>query len=166
MEPQPRLDVEPFSWPRAPVLLADRLGVRPAGLIGGIVAVLAAAVGGWWALRPPPPPVEDSLPRVVDPAAATTLADELRKLFVVSDNEAYNRCYDVAGPSRAEAWARRSPEGAAVRQAAGTTADASSCSGDEESGAIVQGGRRQVWVKATPGHVRIILPSCALVVRR
>ena len=53
-----------------------------------------------------------TFPPGVDPAAATTLADELRKLFVVSDNEAYNRCYDVAGPSRAEAWARRSPEGA------------------------------------------------------
>ena len=53
-----------------------------------------------------------TFPPGVDPAAATTLADELRKLFVVSDNEAYNRCYDVAGPSRAEAWARRSSEGA------------------------------------------------------
>jgi hypothetical protein len=53
-----------------------------------------------------------TFPPGVDPAAATTLADELRKLFLVSDNEAYNRCYDVAGPSRAEAWARRAPEGA------------------------------------------------------
>ena len=83
MEPQPRLDVEPFSWPRAPVLLADRLGVRPAGLIGGIVAVLAAAVGGWWALRPPPPPVEDSLPRVVDLAAAVTPTSSTSPVLVV-----------------------------------------------------------------------------------
>ena len=53
-----------------------------------------------------------TFPPGVDPATRTTLADELRKLFLASDNEAYNRCYDVAGPSNAEAWARRSPNGA------------------------------------------------------
>ena len=39
-----------FSWRRAPVLLADRLGVRPAGLLGGLLAVVAAACGAWWAV--------------------------------------------------------------------------------------------------------------------
>jgi len=40
-----------FSWRRAPVLLADRLGVRPAGLLGELLAVVAAACGARWALR-------------------------------------------------------------------------------------------------------------------
>ena len=63
-----------FSWRRAPVLLADRLGVRPAGLLGGLLAVVAAACGAWWALRPPPPPAEEVLPFVqtVFPAPAVS----------------------------------------------------------------------------------------------
>ena len=64
MNADPPLDDDhAFSWRRAPVQLADRLGVRPAGLLGAVVAVLAAGLGGWWALRPPPPPVEDTLPQ-------------------------------------------------------------------------------------------------------
>jgi hypothetical protein len=38
-------------------------------------------------------------------AAPTTLAAELRKLFLVSDNEAFNRCYDIAGPAGINCWA-------------------------------------------------------------
>lgn len=67
---------ESFTWRRAPVLLSDRLGLRPAGLVGGILAVLAAGVGAWWALRPPPPPPEDALPFVqqVPAPVSTTVA--------------------------------------------------------------------------------------------
>ena len=39
----------------------------------------------------------------------TTLATELRKLFLVSDNEAFNRCYDLAGPAGINAWADGRP---------------------------------------------------------
>ncbi len=67
---------EPLTWRRAPVLLSDRLGLRPAGLIGAVLAVVAAGVGAWWALRPPPPPPEDTLPFVqqVSTPVSTTLA--------------------------------------------------------------------------------------------
>ena len=49
---------EPVTWRRAPVLLADRLGVRPSGLVLGLLGVVAVGVGAWWALRPPAPPAE------------------------------------------------------------------------------------------------------------
>lgn len=53
------------------VSVSDRLGVSPASLVGGLLAVSAAAAAGWWALRPPdPPPVETVLPA----AAAVPLA--------------------------------------------------------------------------------------------
>lgn len=55
---------EPMSWRRAPVLLADRLGLRPISLLAATLGVLAAGIGAWWALRPPPPPAEASLPFV------------------------------------------------------------------------------------------------------
>ena len=61
---------EPFTWRRAPVLIADRLGLRPAGLIGALACALAVGVGAWWALRP----AEDTLPfvhEVVAPVATT-----------------------------------------------------------------------------------------------
>lgn len=45
--------------------LADRLGIAPATLVVGAVAVAAAAISGWWAFATPtPPPVEQVLPRV------------------------------------------------------------------------------------------------------
>lgn len=62
-----------FSWRRAPVLLADRLGVRPLGLISGALAVLAATLGAWWALRPPPPPADEVLPFVQDISAPAAI---------------------------------------------------------------------------------------------
>lgn len=65
-----------FSWRRAPVLLADRLGIRPAGLLGGLLAVAAAACGAWWALRPPPPPAEEVLPFVQTISPALTVSDD------------------------------------------------------------------------------------------
>ena len=65
-----------FSWRRAPVLLADRLGVRPAGLLGGLLAVVAAACGAWWALRPPPPPAEEVLPFVQTLSPAPAVSDD------------------------------------------------------------------------------------------
>ena len=73
-----------FSWRRAPVLLADRLGVRPLGLIGGALAVIAAALGAWWALRPPPPPAEEVLPFVQDVSTpASTVAPAASGIVVV-----------------------------------------------------------------------------------
>ncbi len=65
-----------FSWRRAPVLLADRLGIRPAGLLGGLLAVVAAACGAWWALRPPPPPAEEVLPFVQTISPTPTVSDD------------------------------------------------------------------------------------------
>ena len=62
---------------------ADRLGVSPAAVIAGVVAVLAAGVGGWWALRAPDPvPTESIVPSVFQtpiptppPATTTTLRE-------------------------------------------------------------------------------------------
>ncbi|MEM8706570.1 MAG: helix-hairpin-helix domain-containing protein [Actinomycetota bacterium] len=73
-----------FSWRRAPVLLADRLGARPVGLLGGALAVLAAGLGAWWALRPPPPPADEVLPFVQDVSTpASTAAPAATELVVV-----------------------------------------------------------------------------------
>ncbi|MEM9466802.1 MAG: ComEA family DNA-binding protein [Actinomycetota bacterium] len=66
---------EPVTWRRAPVLFADRLGLRPAGLLGALAGILAVGFGAWWALRPPPPPAEEQLPfvqEVAAPAPTTT----------------------------------------------------------------------------------------------
>jgi len=76
-------DDHAFSWRRAPVQLADRLGVRPAGLLGAVVAVLAAGLGGWWALRPPPPPVEDTLPQAAAMSTAPTPPPSVPGVLVV-----------------------------------------------------------------------------------
>ncbi|MEO0493632.1 MAG: helix-hairpin-helix domain-containing protein [Actinomycetota bacterium] len=72
-----------FSWRRAPVLLADRLGVRPIGLLGGLAAVLAAALGAWWAMRPPPPPAEEVLPFVQDLAPVAPATADVGRVEVV-----------------------------------------------------------------------------------
>ncbi len=46
---------------------ADRLGVTPAAVAAGVIAVLAAGIGGWWALRAPdPPPAESVIPSIFD----------------------------------------------------------------------------------------------------
>lgn len=55
-----------FSWRRAPVLLGDRLGVRPGSIIIGVFGVLAAGFGAWWGLRLPPPAIEEALPVVTE----------------------------------------------------------------------------------------------------
>ncbi len=55
-----------FEWRRLPVLLADRLGVRPATLLVGAIAVVGAGFGAWWALRPPPVAIEELVPSVDD----------------------------------------------------------------------------------------------------
>jgi len=65
-------EFDDFSWRRAPVLLADRLGLRPASVAIGAVGVLAVGLGAWWALRPPPPPVETVLPMVADVPALSS----------------------------------------------------------------------------------------------
>ena len=69
---------EPLTWRRAPVLLADRLGLRPAGLAGALVGIIAVGFGAWWAMRPPPPPAEEALPFAQELAipVATTVAAE------------------------------------------------------------------------------------------
>jgi len=71
-----------FSWRRAPTLLADRLGVRPVSLLGGLVAVAAAACGAWWALRPPPPPAEEVLPFVQAVAPIPAASDDARSATI------------------------------------------------------------------------------------
>lgn len=59
--------------------VSDRLGVTPASVIAGALAVMAAAGAVWWALRAPdPPPVESILPAagsvtVSTPASTTTV---------------------------------------------------------------------------------------------
>jgi len=40
---------------------ADRLGISPAAVVAGFLAVLAAGFGGWWALRAPDPPAPESV---------------------------------------------------------------------------------------------------------
>ncbi len=40
---------------------ADRLGISPAAVVAGVLAVLAAGLGGWWALRAPDPPAPESV---------------------------------------------------------------------------------------------------------
>lgn len=70
---------EPFTFRRAPVLVADRLGIGPAGLVAGLLGVIAAGFGAWWAMRPPPPPPEDVLPfvqQVAAPAPAPSSVDQ------------------------------------------------------------------------------------------
>ena len=78
---------EPLTWRRAPVLLADRLGLRPAGLVASLAAVVAVGVGSWWALRPPPPPAEEALPFVQQTPviSPTTVADRADVLVVHVD---------------------------------------------------------------------------------
>jgi hypothetical protein len=51
---------------------------------------------------------DDALEMLTPPPGVsppTTLAAEIRKIFHVSDNEAFNRCYDVAGPAAINRWA-------------------------------------------------------------
>lgn len=55
----------------------------------------------------------------------TSFAAVVRALFLVSDNEAFNRCYDIAGPARINAWANN------VTQASGKIG---SGDGDDEVG--------------------------------
>lgn len=59
-----------LDWRRAPRLLADRLGVSPAAVVLGLLAVVAAATGAWWAFRAPPTLVEEVLPLVGDVVVA------------------------------------------------------------------------------------------------
>ncbi|MCY4174972.1 MAG: ComEA family DNA-binding protein [Acidimicrobiaceae bacterium] len=66
--------------------LADRLGVSPAVVVLGLLAVIAAALGGWWALRSPPgPDSAEILPRVgsVEIPITTTTAEAGRILVDV-----------------------------------------------------------------------------------
>ena len=69
---------EPFTWRRAPVLIGDRLGLRPGGVIAALAGVAAVGLGAWWALRTPPPPAEEVLPFVqeVSVPVSTTAAVE------------------------------------------------------------------------------------------
>ena len=55
-----------LDWRRAPRLLADRLGISPAAVVLGLLAVMAAATGTWWAFRAPSTLVEEVLPLVGD----------------------------------------------------------------------------------------------------
>ncbi|MFT7610819.1 MAG: competence protein ComEA [Candidatus Aldehydirespiratoraceae bacterium] len=55
--------------------LADRLGITPAAIVGGALAVAVAGFGGWWAFRTPDPvPVEQVLPRASDSGPVVTAA--------------------------------------------------------------------------------------------
>ena len=74
---------EPFTWRRAPVLLGDRLGLRPTSVLGALVGVLAAGFGAWWALRPPPPPAEDALPFVQEVSVAVSTTTSVDASVVV-----------------------------------------------------------------------------------
>jgi len=93
---------EPFSWRRTPLVLADRLGVRPASVIAGLVAVVAAGAGGWWALRPPPPPAEDVLPLVTEVPPVTSPPSSSPLVLVVHVDGAVERpgVHDVAAGGR------------------------------------------------------------------
>ena len=102
MDADDLLELDDFSWRRAPVLLADRLGIRPLSAVIGIIGVLAAGFGAWWALRPPPPPVEDALPVVTDlPAIASPSTTALVVLVVHVDGAVVRPgVHDVAAGSR------------------------------------------------------------------
>ena len=91
-----------FSWRRAPVLVADRLGVRPLSVVAGVVGIAAAGLGAWWALRPPPPPVEDSLPVVSEVAVVPTTSTSVALVLVVHVDGAVARpgVHDVVAGSR------------------------------------------------------------------
>jgi competence protein ComEA len=55
--------------------LADRLGITPAAIVGGALAVAVAGFGGWWAFRAPDPvPVEQVLPRASNSEPVVTAA--------------------------------------------------------------------------------------------
>lgn len=106
-----------FSWRRAPVLVADRLGVRPLSVVAGAVGIVAAGIGAWWALRPPPPPVEATLPVVSDVAVVPTTSTSVVLVLVVHVDGAVARpgVHDVVAGSRVID---------AVEAAGGLTADA------------------------------------------
>ena len=78
---------EPFTWRRAPVLIGDRLGLRPGGVIAALAGAAAVGLGAWWALRTPPPPAEEVLPFVQEVAVpvSTTAAVETDVVVVHVD---------------------------------------------------------------------------------
>lgn len=127
-----------FSWRRAPVVLADRLGVRPASVVVGLLGVVAAGFGAWWALRPPPPPVEDALPVVSAVPIVTSTTTTVPLVLVVHVDGAVARpgVHDVVAGSRVID---------AVQAAGGLTADADR-SRINLAQAVADGQR--IWVPA------------------
>ena len=102
MDADDLLEPDDFSWRRAPVMLADRLGVRPLSVVLGTIGVLAAGFGAWWALRPPPPPVEEVLPVVTEVAVIPTTSTSVVSVLVVHVDGAVVRpgVHDVVAGSR------------------------------------------------------------------
>ena len=75
-------EVEAQPWWRVPVVLADRLGVRPGSVLVGLAMIIAAAIAVWFAVRPPPVLTEQLLPTVTEtplviPSTAPVEADIL-----------------------------------------------------------------------------------------
>ncbi len=68
--------------------LADRLGVSPAVVLLGFLAVIAAALGGWWALRSPSTP---------DPAEILPRASSVEIPIPTTTSEASRIVVDVVG---------------------------------------------------------------------
>ena len=87
----------------------------------------------------------------------TTLRAELAKLFLTSDNRAFNRCFDLCGPSGIRRWTARHMPGEDVRITHRLFDDAGDA-GDADAASALP----EVWAKPKPrgggggGWVRIL----------
>jgi hypothetical protein len=73
----------------------------------------------------------------------TTLRAELAKLFLVSDNRAFNRCFDLCGPSGIRRWTARHVPGEDVRVTHRLFDDAGEAKQSEARGAELP----EVWAR-------------------
>ena len=86
----------------------------------------------------------------------TTLRAELAKLFLTSDNRAFNRCFDLCGPSGIRRWTARHMPGEDVRITHRLFDDAGDAGEADAASALPE-----VWAKPKPrggggGWVRIL----------
>jgi hypothetical protein len=87
----------------------------------------------------------------------TTLRAELAKLFLVSDNRAFNRCFDLCGPSGIRRWTARHIPGEDVRVTHRLFDDAGEAKQSEARGAELP----EVWARLVnpngdEGWVRVL----------